>query len=93
MKTFTLQSRYEQFFRIPVFYLRFKVLNLLALFNLSGKMSQIFGPRNKIWYTFRPMIHSLYWRYNKHGVTHSFVQKVLLQLKEIGHSLFYTFQL
>ena len=26
-------------------------------------------------------------------VTHPFVQKVLLQLKEIVHSLFYTFQL
>ena len=27
------------------------------------------------------------------SVAHSFVQKVLLQLKEIGHSLVYTFQL
>ena len=27
------------------------------------------------------------------SVTHSFVQKVMLQLKEIGHSLFHTFEL
>ena len=92
-----MQSRHGQFSGFHFFICILKASMLLTFFSLSGKMFQILGPRNEIlsdpwhsvfiggWWT-----ESSFWGCS---VAHSFVQKVLWQFKEKGHSLFYIFQL
>ena len=85
-----MQSWHRQFSGFHFFTCVLKASMLLTFFSPSGKMFQILGPRNEIliWLEVEWTESSFWGR----SVANSFARKVLWQLKEIDHSLFYTFQ-